>query len=76
MQVIALNGLGEAHLVAGRFAVRPPRIGDVGVVVEHVPSAAPSAAMRYVVEGGERGAAWSWLATFAPAELAPTEPPL
>lgn len=67
VRVIALHGTPESHLAIAN-AERPPRVGDVGTVVD-VAAGQTSAERRYVVESGRSGGRAVWLAEFGADEL-------
>jgi hypothetical protein len=67
VRVISLTGAAVDHLVVVT-AVRPPRVGDVGTVVD-IANRLGGVGRHYTVSCGPVGARQNWLATFAAHEL-------
>ena len=64
VRVIALHGAPAEHLAVARVQ-RPPRIGDIGTVVER----AADAPSRYLVESVTGEGETVWLAEFTADEI-------
>jgi hypothetical protein len=67
VRVTSLTGGGADHVVVVT-ALRPPRVGDIGTVVDIV-ARLGGAGRHYTVACGELGAPQQWLAIFAAHEL-------
>lgn len=69
VRVVALQGSAESHLAFSE-SVRPPAVGDVGMVVHLTePHDPDDPRTRFIVESNEGGAAMTWLAEFSGDEL-------
>ena len=69
VRIIALNGRAEDHLAATAYS-RLPQVGDIGTIVDLIPTDEPDgAATRYVVEKVEVTGTTVWLAEFTKDEL-------
>lgn len=64
VRVIGMHGRPAEHLVLARVQ-RPPRIGDIGTVVERLAGDGP----RYLVESVTGEGETVWLAEFGPDEV-------
>ena len=67
VRVTSLTGAGIDHLVVVT-ALRPPRVGDIGIVVD-IASRLGGAGRHYTVACGDPDAPQLWLAVFAAHEL-------
>jgi hypothetical protein len=67
VRIVALTGSAEEHVVRGT-SERPPRIGDVGTVVD-IAARLGGAGRHYTVALSHADARPIWLAVFAAHEL-------
>ena len=69
VRVVALTGSADDHLILATSA-RPPRVGDVGVVVDISPRLG-GRGRHVTVRSSDADGRPVWLAVFAAHELAP-----